>query len=115
MLAITTSATRPTPNHTSCRTAAPPVRPTFRFASVTGLVRTSAPAPPDRGRALAPLAAALDEHDDHHLGLPHGRERGEPRVVLPERGLRLRDHLGRAGLAGDVEAGGARAAAPAAG
>src|SRR3990170_2075786 len=51
MLAITTRATRPTPNHASCRRAAPPARPTLRFNSVTKLVRTSAVAAPSRAQS----------------------------------------------------------------
>src|SRR5712692_6258019 len=35
----------------------------------------------DGRRHLAALTAALDEHDDDDLGVTHGREGGEPRVV----------------------------------
>src|SRR5919197_1259378 len=68
--------------------------------------------PPCDGRGdLTALAAALDEHDDHHFRVLHGREGGEPRVVLPPVRLRVRDHLGGPGLAGDLETRDARAGA----
>src|SRR5581483_3536362 len=65
----------------------------------------------DRRRYLPTLAAAFHEHDDDDFGILHRRERGEPRVVLPLLGFRVRDHLGRARLARDVESRDARAGA----
>src|SRR5437762_2024296 len=58
----------------------------------------------DGRRDLAALTAALDEDDDDHLGVTHGREGREPGVVLALLGLGVRDHLGGARLAGDVDA-----------
>src|SRR5262249_45885934 len=52
--------------------------------------------PSDRRRDLAALTAALDEHDDHDLGVAHGREGREPRMVLALLCLGMRDHLGGA-------------------
>src|SRR5688572_32002002 len=59
---------------------------------------------PRDGRGhLAALAAALDEDDHDDLRILHRRERREPRVVLPLVRLRVGDHLGGTGLAGDVD------------
>src|SRR5216684_5082422 len=147
MLATTSSATRPMPNHASWRTATlPPARPMCRLMSVRPL-STAKPRPMpmsgqstfcksrrsipiiepfhrspgepgdghllvedrvedlagDRRRRFTAVAAALDEDDDHRLGVLHGRERREPRVVLALLGLRVGDDLRGARLAGDVE------------
>src|SRR6266545_6825749 len=70
--------------------------------------------PRDRRRHLPALTTALDEDDDHRLRFSYRRERGEPGVILALLGLGLRDHLGGARLAGDVEPGDAGAGAGAA-
>src|SRR5215813_7564405 len=143
MLATTTIAIRPTPNHPSCRsTTVPPARPTCSVESVIALSTTRPHVPPsngqstfwsrrrsmpiigssaqlrrrhlleedrvedppsDRRRDLAALTAALDEHDDDDLGVAHGREGCEPRVVLALLGLGVRDHLGGARLSRDID------------
>src|SRR6185503_10652869 len=58
------------------------------------------------GRAA--VAAALDEHDYHDLGILHRGEGREPRVILALLGLRIAHRLRGAGLARHVEAGNAR-------
>src|SRR5215813_14770284 len=143
MLATTTIAIRPTPNHPSCRsTTVPPARPMCSVDSVIALRTTRPHVPPsngqstfwrrrrsmpiigspsqlrrghlleedrvedppsDRRRDLAALTAALDEHDDHDLGVAHRREGREPRVILPLLCLRMRDHLGSTRLPRDVD------------
>src|SRR6267143_4968649 len=62
----------------------------------------------DRRGHRAAVAAALDEHDDHDLGVPRRREGGEPPVVLSLLRLRAGDRLRGARLAGDVQARDAR-------
>src|SRR5882672_4357614 len=54
----------------------------------------------DRRGHRAAVAAALDEHDDHDLGIPRRGEGGEPRVVLPLLRLRVGHRLRGARLAG---------------
>src|SRR5919201_2121952 len=68
----------------------------------------------DRGRHVAAVTAALDDHHDDHFGIFRRRERREPRVVLTLLGFRLGDDLGGARLARDVEPGNARGDAGAA-
>src|SRR6185436_3462753 len=58
----------------------------------------------DRGGDLATLAAPLDHHHHHDLRILHGRERGEPRVVLATARVALRLALRGARLARDVHA-----------
>src|ERR1043166_5267255 len=57
----------------------------------------------DGRRDLAALTAALDENHDDDLGVAYGREGREPGVVLALLRLGVRDHLGGARFACDVD------------
>src|SRR5688500_16241112 len=155
METTTMRARRPSANHASCRRATlPPVRPTWRLASVVALRMTRPSMAPrsgqstfcssrrsmppstvmtaspedlrgrdlleedrvedlarDRRRDLTALAAALDEHDDHDLGILDRREGGEPGVVLSPVRAGVGDRLRRPRLPGNVETGDAGAGA----
>src|SRR5687768_9182830 len=96
MLAMSKSATTPTPNHASCRMATlPPARPTCSEASVEALRMTRPTAAPSRGQSTfcskrrsiptiylpAEIHAGDLLHEDGVEDLPRDRRRDLPTLA----------------------------------